>query len=113
MADPNLYPTHEMIEAMTPEELAANLVKARWCLERLHERLRMLGGRSLWLVAYKLAQKIEVIKAIRQITGLGLREAKALCDAVEGGPPQQVGTILMRDDPAVRWLGQVAIVEWR
>lgn len=41
------------------------------------------GGR-VWLIGYSGHQggKIEAIKAVRIVTGLGLREAKALADAV-------------------------------
>ena len=40
------------------------------------------------------AQKIQVIKAVREITGLGLKDAKALVD----GAPKEVKTVVAKAD---------------
>jgi large subunit ribosomal protein L7/L12 len=46
------------------------------------------GGKSEYTIELKEAgeKKIEVIKAVRTITGKGLKEAKDLVDGVAGGP---------------------------
>ncbi len=46
-------------------------------------------GRELWLTSVG-EKKIAVIKAIREVTGLGLINAKALVDNVRTGVPQSV-----------------------
>ena len=46
------------------------------------------------LFSQKLAQKIKVIKAVREITGLGLAEAKALVD----GAPKALKEGVSKED---------------
>src|SRR5262249_44201876 len=42
------------------------------------------------LTAVDGTKKIGIIKVVREITGLGLKEAKELVEAVEGGAPKEL-----------------------
>lgn len=49
------------------------------------------------ITAYNRDRAIAAVKAVRFITGLGLKEAKAVVDAVRDGTPQVVSTTCGRD----------------
>lgn len=113
------YPTTDMIEQMDAEEVAYHLRLLELCRQRLQMRADRLGAKGLWLVAIKSRDvqanaKINVIKIIREITGLGLKEAKAMCDLVEGGSPQLISEAIVKGtNPNVEALEQFAIIGWR
>jgi large subunit ribosomal protein L7/L12 len=46
------------------------------------------------------AKKIQVIKVVRELTGLGLKEAKDLVDAAVAGSPSTVKSAVTKDEAA-------------
>lgn len=113
------YPTTDMIEQMDAEEVAYHLRLLELCRQRLQRHANRLGAKELWLVAIKphdakTLPKLNTIKLIREITGLGLKEAKAMCDLVEEGSPQLISDSIVRGtSPNVEALELFATIEWR
>jgi uncharacterized protein (TIGR02996 family) len=70
------------------------------------------GAFDLLLVSYPMPRKIEVIKAIRELTGLGLKEAKDLSEAPR---PLRLlaGVSQERAEQARQCFGSCAVVEVR
>lgn len=86
---------------------------------------RMIGGfqqSRLVLVSFPDNLKINIIKCIRAICGLGLKEAKAICDLAQSGTraeilrvPNQIGFISVGDvtkHPEYVELARYATVVW-
>jgi len=72
------------------------------------------ADKELWLVdpGPGRSRKIEVINAVRWLLGIGLVEAKEICDALPGHP-YSLG-VRPQEHPAVKELiATGAVVEWR
>ncbi len=105
------YPSTDVVEAMTLEEADAHLVVASQLLEKLKLQICRLGGKGLWILSFR--SKIDAIKAVREITGLGLKEAKQILDQVEMGTPQLLSGGFSPSHLGIKLLERHATVEWR
>lgn len=106
------------------DRLATQMSHAKRILDELErEFMRLAAGEAgcfLYLVHVDNHGKISTIKAIREMTGLGLREAKTLTDQVQMGQKVFIKAVLTKSNPespdmrAVEWIESVGSkVEWR
>lgn len=106
------------------EDIILELSAARRNLDRVEKRLAGLlgvtGGTMLYLVS--APNVIEVIKLIRELTGIGLKEGKAIVDAVRspGSSPCFIRNVTTKSDLNGREMSIVARfeqagaqIEWR
>lgn len=105
------YPRGPDIDGMPLSDLEAHAAECRWVLSRIEDRLRRDGARGLWLVSVEPQHKIAAVRALRDLTGLGLRECSAMANATYVGPQLvlETGT----PNPRTEALAAVAKVEWR
>lgn len=108
------------------EDILLELGAARRNLDRVEKRLAGLlgatGGTMLYLVSVPDNLFIEVIKLIRELTGIGLKESKAIVDAVRapGSKPQFLRNVTTKSNLSGREMSIVARfeqvgakIEWR
>lgn len=108
------------------EDIILELSAARRNLDNVEKRLaRMLGatgGTMLYLVSVPDENWVSVIKVIRDLTGVGLKEAKSITDAVRtpGSKPQFIKNIITKSNPSSREMQTVQLfetngaqIEWR
>jgi hypothetical protein len=108
------------------EDIIVELSAARRNLDRVEKRLAALlgvtGGTMLYLVSVTDQDWISVIKLIRELTGLGLKEGKAIVDAVRapGSKPQFIKNVLTKSNPDGREMQNIGLfekfgakIEWR
>jgi ribosomal protein L7/L12 len=108
------------------EDIILELSSARRNLDRVEKRLAGLlgvtGGTMLYLVSVPEENWINVIKAIRELTGVGLKEAKAITDSVRlfGSEPQFLKNVLTKSDLNGREMRTISLfeqcgakIEWR
>ena len=104
----------EDIDTLNIEQLAQLDIELTWAKRAVHDRIGALGLRQLWMTALPSERDmIHAIKAIRQITGIGLRESKAIVDAVKRGEPQLISVSATVGTPGFDQLAEVATIEWR
>ena len=87
--------TRKDLEALTDEELA-QVRQLVLCVEV--ERAERRGARTVRLKAPPYGRMIELIKAVREVTGTGLREAKdlVLAGAEVAVPDDEAASRLLR-----------------
>jgi hypothetical protein len=108
-------PLDELMQLDT-ETLLSMRDKMKARTQELEQLVSFRGG--LFLVSFERDKKIHVIKGIRELAGVGLRDAKHMADSVEMGKPQLIvpGDFDNRPTPfmlALEDLQRIAKVEWR
>lgn len=79
---------HDDPKKIQIETLTEALQRAKEVVRLMEKALADLGaprGAYLFLVSYPPDSKINVIKALRELKMIGLKEAKAIADTVENG----------------------------
>lgn len=106
------YPRGPDIDGMPLSDLEAHAAECRWVLSRIEGRLRRERARGLWLLGVEPQHKITAVRALRDLTGLGLRECNNMVNAAQSVGPQLV-LLDSAPNPGTKALAAVAKVEWR
>jgi hypothetical protein len=101
------------INQMSSEDLTYWRARLTDLVTAVDQRVKQLGIKGLYLVSFDAKRKINVVHGLRMLLGLGLREAKAIADAVESGSPRLLSESATPESNGVAILMENAKIEWR
>lgn len=108
-----ILPTADEIYEMDAEQASEWIRLLQHRKTQLENRMKEIGSKELWILSIHPGKNIEVVRSIREITGLGLRESKTILDLVLHGMPQRVIDTCPESNATAKYLGTIAQIEWR